>query len=82
MLVHGAAAQHQVVSDQNPCDPFFLYTPIPRGQQHGQRVLASAGVQSARVFRILPRACSIASILLWFTLFDSSPEKPWERLRL
>ncbi|MHC4674044.1 MAG: hypothetical protein ACYTBZ_16285, partial [Planctomycetota bacterium] len=48
------AAQHQVVTEQHPSDPFFLYNKYPVGSNIINGLWHKIGVTSVRVFRLLP----------------------------
>jgi len=69
LWAHYGAAQHQVVTDQHPSDPFFLYTKYPVGSNLINGLWQIAGVNSVRIFRLLPAACSLLALVLWFGLF-------------
>ena len=63
------AAQHQLITDQNPPDLFFLYNRYPVGPNLINGLWQSAGVKSPDVYRLLPTACSLLSVLLWFGVY-------------
>ena len=62
-------AQHQVITDQNPPDPYHLYNGFPVGHNLINGLWQIAGVESPRVYRLPPIACSLAALLLWFGLY-------------
>ena len=66
---HWGAAQHQVVTDRNPPDPFFIYTRYPVGSNLINGLWQIAGVQTVAVFRWLPIGCSLVAVVLWFGLY-------------
>ena len=66
---HWGAAQHQVVTERNPPDPFFIYTRYPVGSNLVNGLWQMAGVQSVAVFRWLPIGCSLVAVVLWFGLY-------------
>jgi len=63
------APQHQVVTDTNPNDPFFVYTRYPVAANLINGLWQIAGVTSVRAFRALPAACSILAVLAWFRVY-------------
>lgn len=69
LLTYWGAAQHQVVTADNPSDPFFRYTQYPVAANLINGLWHIAGVTSDRVFRLLPAACSVAALLVWFVLY-------------
>ena len=69
LLANWGAAQHQVVTDTHPSDPFFLYTRYPVGSNLINGVWQIAGVHTVALYRTLPSLCSLAAVLLWFGLY-------------
>ena len=69
LLANWGAAQHQVVTDTHPSDLFFLYTRYPVGSNLINGIWQIAGVHTVAMYRILPSLCSLAAVLLWFTLY-------------
>jgi hypothetical protein len=69
LLAHGGAAQHQVITDQNPSDPCFLYTRYPILSSLVNGLWQRIGIQSPRVHRLLPALCSLTAVLVWFGIF-------------
>ncbi|MGB9623571.1 MAG: hypothetical protein ACPMAQ_01795 [Phycisphaerae bacterium] len=70
LLANYGVAQHQVVTDQNPPDPFFLYTNYPPASNLINGLWRIAAVTSERVYRLLPAACSLLAVLVWFGVFE------------
>jgi hypothetical protein len=69
LFAHAGAHQLQVITDQNPSDPFFLYTRYPVGAGLINGMWQIAGVRSDRAFRLLPAACSLTALVLWYGLY-------------
>jgi len=70
LFANYGVAQHQVVTDRNPPDPFFLYTNYPPASNLINGLWQIAGVTSERLYRLLPAACSLLAVLVWFGLFE------------
>lgn len=68
LRAHAGAPQHQLITDQNPPDPYFLYTGYPAGANLVNGIWQVAHIKAEWVYRLLPAACSLASVVLWFSL--------------
>ena len=69
LLAHWGLPHHQLVTDQNPPDPFYLYTGYPCGASLINGIWQAAGVRAEWVYRLLPAICSLGAALLWFSLY-------------
>jgi hypothetical protein len=69
LLKHWGAAQHQVITEQNPEDPYFRYTQYPVASNLINGLWQCAGITSDRAYRSIPAACSLAGLLVWFALY-------------
>jgi hypothetical protein len=63
------APQHQVVSDTNPPDPFYVYTKYPAAPNLLFGAFLRLGGSSLTAYRMLPAACSLLSAWLWYGIY-------------
>jgi hypothetical protein len=66
-----AAPQHQVVTVTNPPDPFYSYTKYPPLSNLIMGIYQVLGGESVRAFRLLPAACSLLAVWLWYGTYRS-----------
>jgi hypothetical protein len=69
LWAHWGAAQHQTVTDQHPSDPYFIYTKYPVASNLINGLWRIAGIESMRIFRLVPALCSLLGVVLWFRLY-------------